>query len=159
MIGFIPQEIAIFNGNVIDNITLGEEASIEEINLFLYKYGFDTYFNEFPQGLFTLLGEEGINLSGGQKQLISFARTLFKNPKLLILDESTSAMDRNTEHFFLSVLQKIKPEKIILFISHRLHSLPKIADEICILENGKIEFSGNHNELMEFSNFYSDFWK
>ncbi|ATA89278.1 peptidase C39 [Capnocytophaga stomatis] len=159
LIGFIPQEIAIFNGNVIDNITLGEEVSIEEINLFLYKYGFDTYFNEFPQGLFTLLGEEGINLSGGQKQLISFARTLFKNPKLLILDESTSAMDRNTEHFFLSVLQKIKSEKIILFISHRLHSLPKIADEICILENGKIEFSGNHNELMEFSNFYSDFWK
>ncbi|CEN38732.1 peptidase domain-containing ABC transporter [Capnocytophaga cynodegmi] len=159
LVGFIPQEIAIFNGNVIDNITLGEEVSIEEINLFLHKYGFDTYFNEFPQGLFTLLGEEGINLSGGQKQLISFARTLFKNPKLLILDESTSAMDRNTEHFFLSVLQKIKPEKIILFISHRLHSLPKIADEICILENGKIEFSGNHNELMEFSNFYSDFWK
>lgn len=159
LIGFIPQEIVIFNGNVIDNITLGEEVSIEEINLFLHKYGFDTYFNEFPQGLFTLLGEEGINLSGGQKQLISFARTLFKNPKLLILDESTSAMDRNTEHFFLSVLQKIKPEKIILFISHRLHSLPKIADEICILENGKIEFSGNHTELLQLSNFYSDFWK
>ena len=158
LVAYIPQEIAIFNGNVLDNILLGENNSKEKILSFLEEYHFETYFNTFPQGLATLLGEGGINLSGGQKQLIAFARALFKKPQLLILDEATSAMDRQTEQFIHKLLFKIKPQCLILFITHRLHSLQDISDRICILQNGKIILSGTHEELIQTKNFYSDFF-
>lgn len=79
LIGVIPQDITIFNGNVVDNILLGKEDSIENLIVFLEAYGFDKYLNDLPQGLATILGEEGINLSGGQRQIIAFARVLYKN--------------------------------------------------------------------------------
>ena len=159
LIGVIPQEVTIFNGNVVDNILLGKEETLDNITLFLKEYKFDTYFDDFPQGLATILGEEGINLSGGQKQIIALARVLFKKPQFLILDEATAAMDRNTENFSMNLLQKIKQNCIILFISHRLNTLKNFADEIYILENKTITLSGNHGELMESQNFYSDYWK
>jgi ABC-type bacteriocin/lantibiotic exporter with double-glycine peptidase domain len=159
LIGIIPQEITIFNGNVVDNILLGKEESPENIMQFIQSFGFDTYFDQLPQGLTTILGEEGINLSGGQKQIIALARVLYKKPQLLILDEATAAMDRNTENFTLELLQKIKSNCAIFFISHRLNTLKNIADTIYILENKTIETSGNHEKLMETDNFYSEYWK
>jgi ATP-binding cassette subfamily B protein len=158
MIGVIPQEITIFNGNVIDNILLGQTDSAENITFFLTDYGFDTYFNQFPQGLATILGEEGINLSGGQKQIIALARVLYKKSQFLILDEATAAMDRNTENFTISILEKIKPHCAIFFISHRLNALKKIADTIYVLNDKTITHAGNHEELMKTTNFYSDYW-
>lgn len=159
LLAVIPQEITIFNGNVIDNILLGENDTAENILTFITEYGFDIYFNQLPQGLMTLLGEEGINLSGGQKQLIAFARALYKKPQFLILDEATSAMDRNTENFTMQLLQKIKPKCAVLFISHRLNKLKNTADTIYILENKTITESGNHEDLMATNNFYSEYWK
>jgi ATP-binding cassette subfamily B protein len=159
LIGIIPQEITIFNGNVVDNILLGKEESPENLMRFIQSLGFDAYFNQLPQGLATILGEEGINLSGGQKQIIALARVLYKKPQLLILDEATAAMDRNTENFTLELLQKIKSNCAIFFISHRLNTLKNIADTIYILENKTIETSGNHEKLMETGNFYSEYWK
>ena len=120
LIGVVPQEVTIFNGNVIDNILLGQVETPENIISFLTTFGFDTYFNQLPQGVATILGEEGINLSGGQKQIIALARVLYKKPQFLILDEATSAMDRNTENFSMTLLEKIKPNCAIFFISHRL---------------------------------------
>lgn len=157
-VAYIPQEVAIFNGNVLDNILLGTPCKAEDLLAFLSEYGFDTYFNQFPQGLTTQLGEKGVNISGGQKQLIAFARALFKKPQLLILDEATSAMDRHTEAFVHRILNQIKRDSLTLFISHRLHSLQHFADRICILENGTISHSGTHNLLMQTQNFYSDFF-
>ncbi|MFV8351431.1 peptidase domain-containing ABC transporter [Flavobacterium sp. XS2P14] len=159
LIGIIPQEITIFNGNVIDNILLGKQENSEVIIQFFKEYGFESYFNQFPQGLATILGEEGINLSGGQKQLIALARALFRKPQLLILDEATAAMDRNTENFTIALLGKVKKDCAIFFISHRLNVLKNNADIIHILENKTILASGNHQKLMESSNFYSDYWK
>lgn len=159
LIGVVPQEINIFNGNVIDNILLGSNDSPANIIGFITEYGFDTYFNQLPQGLTTIVGEEGINLSGGQKQIIALARVLYKKPQLLILDEATSAMDRNTENFSMALLAKIKPNCAIFFISHRLNTLKKIADKIYVLENGTLSTKGNHEELMETANFYSDYWQ
>jgi ABC-type bacteriocin/lantibiotic exporter with double-glycine peptidase domain len=159
LIGVIPQEIIIFNGNVIDNILLGKTEKVETVMQFIQEYGFDFYFNQLPQGLTTLLGEEGINLSGGQKQIIALARALYKKPQLLILDEATAAMDRNTEQFTINILQKVKKECAIFFISHRLNMLKNIADTIYILENKTISASGNHSELMETENFYSEYWE
>jgi ATP-binding cassette, subfamily C, bacteriocin exporter len=159
LIGVIPQEITIFNGSVIDNLLLSKTENPENLMQFLQEYGFETYFDQLPQGLGTLLGEEGINLSGGQKQLIALARALYKKPQLLILDEATAAMDRNTEQFTINLLQKAKQNCAIFFISHRLNMLKNTADTIYILENKTITVSGNHQELMQTSNFYSDYWK
>lgn len=158
ILGVVPQEVTIFGGNVITNILLGQEDTPENIIKFCKDYGFETFINSLPQSYATILGEEGINLSGGQKQVIALMRALYKKPKVLLLDEFTSAMDRKTEHFFLQLLNKLKSELTIIFISHRLHSLPKIADRIYVLENGIIANFGNHEKLMESKNFYSEFW-
>lgn len=158
IIGVVPQDITIFNGNVIDNIVLGEADTPENILHFGRTYGFDKFIAELPQGYATLLGEEGINLSGGQKQLLALMRTLYKKPQVLLLDEFTSAMDRKTEHFVLDLLNRLKSEVAIIFISHRLHALPKIADRIYVLETGVISNHGSHEQLMASNNFYSGFW-
>ena len=84
---------------------------------------------------------------------------LYKKPQFLILDEATSAMDRNTENFSMKLIEKIKPNCAILFISHRLNTLKNIADTIYVLENKAISICGNHQELLNTSNFYSDYFE
>lgn len=158
IMGVVPQEITVFSGNVVDNILLGQKDTSENFIDFCRKYGFEDFIDSLPQGYATLLGEEGINLSGGQKQILALMRALYKRPKILLLDEFTSAMDRKTEQFVLDLLNNLKQELAIILISHRLHSLPKIADKIYILENKTMTTSGTHEELIEYSNFYSDFW-
>ncbi len=159
IIGVIPQDVTIFGGNVVTNILLGQEDSPENIEQFCETYGFEDFIKSLPQGLATILGEEGINLSGGQKQIIALMRVLYKKPQLLILDEFTSAMDRKTEQFVLELLKKLKKELTIIFISHRLHSLKKIANKIYIIDGGQALVNGSHNQLLETSNFYSDYWE
>ncbi len=159
IIGVIPQEIKIFNGNVLDNILLGVNDKPEDVINFCKELGFEKFIEEFPQSYGTILGEEGVNLSGGQKQIIALARALYKKPKFLILDEATAAMDRNTENFTMKLLQKLKNEIAILFISHRLNTLKSNADKIYVLEDGIISHKGTHKELLKSSNFYSDYWK
>jgi ATP-binding cassette subfamily B protein len=159
LLAVIPQEITIFNGNIIDNILLGVIDSPENISKFITEYHFEPFLNSLPQGLATIVGEEGINLSGGQKQIIALARALYKRPQFLILDEATSAMDRNTENFTMKLFEKIKPNCAILFISHRINILKNIADSVYVLENKTTSHSGNHQELMISDNFYSEYWK
>ena len=159
LLGVVPQEITIFNGNVLDNILLGSSDTLENVLNFIREYGFEFYFDQLPQGLITIVGEEGINLSGGQKQIIALARAVYKKPQFLIMDEATSAMDRNTENFTMKLFQKIKPNCAILFISHRLNILKNLADHIYILENKTISQSGNHKKLLKTKNFYSDYWQ
>ncbi|MCF6240785.1 MAG: ATP-binding cassette domain-containing protein, partial [Bacteroidales bacterium] len=159
IIGVVPQDIHIFNGNVLDNICLGNiQEEGKEVLKFLNEYGFEKYINALPQGYMTLLGEEGIKLSGGQKQIIAFARALYKKPQILILDEATAAMDRETEKFTTHLLIKLKKKIAVFYISHRLHILKNISDRIYILENGKISRNGTHNELLQSRNFYSNYW-
>ena len=158
-IGVVPQDTYIFNGTVIQNIAFDvNEDNIETIINFCNEYGFSKFIEQLPQAYYTIIGEEGINLSGGQKQVIALIRALYKKPKVLLLDEFTSAMDRKTEQFILDLLNKLKSKLTIIFISHRIHSLPKIADRIYVLENGIISDFGNHEKLMESKNFYSEFW-
>lgn len=160
LLGVVPQDIHIFNGNVLDNICMGEtDGDVQKIIAFCQTYGFHTFFEEFPQGYLTILGEEGINLSGGQIQLIGLARALYKMPQLLILDEATAAMDRNTENFTLKLLDRLKSEIGIIFISHRLHILKKMSNRIYVIESGSIKAKGNHEHLLKSENLYSEFWK
>ncbi|WP_428655084.1 peptidase domain-containing ABC transporter [Runella sp.] len=160
LIGIVPQQVHIFNGTVIDNICFGttEQEIIKAFQL-LAGYGFAPFLESFPQGVLTVLGEEGVNLSGGQRQLIGLARALVPKPQLLILDEATAALDRNTERFVLNLLGQLKKEMAILFISHRLHTLRSICDHIYLLENGILTQSGTHEQLMQYANSYSDYWQ
>lgn len=159
VIGVIPQDVFIFNGTVLDNISLGAQS--EDIELVLNtcsQWGIDKYVQQLPQGYMTVVGEEGINLSGGQKQLIALARLLIKDPAVMILDEPTAAMDRDMERFTLNILHTLKKQKIIIFISHRLHILKNYADRIYLIENGKINHFGTHEEMLQTDNLYSSYW-
>jgi len=105
-----------------------------------------------------LLGEEGANISGGQKQLVGLARALYKNPDILLIDEGTAAMDRDTEKFVVGLLQKLKSEKGVLMVTHRVQTAME-SDEVYLLENGKLTDSGNPQELIEKENFLSEFYQ
>lgn len=158
-ISVVPQDVYVFNGTLVDNICFGTPIKdINEVVNFCGKYGFNKFFDALPQGIMTIVGEEGINLSGGQKQLLAFARALYKPSQILILDEMTAAMDRITENFICSLLQTLKHNKIIIFVTHRLHTAKLISDNIVVMGNGKVECQGTHAQLMETDNFYSQFW-
>jgi ABC-type bacteriocin/lantibiotic exporter with double-glycine peptidase domain len=155
-IGVIPQEIKIFNGTLLENICLGDvKNESSRIIKFCQDYGFHDYFVTFPQGYMTIVGEQGINLSGGQKQLVAFARVLYRNPELILLDEATSAMDNKIESFIFDMLDSLKKEKGILVVTHRLKVASK-ADRIYILENGFIKDFGSPLQLLSRSNSYSE---
>jgi ATP-binding cassette subfamily B protein len=154
-IGVVPQEIAIFNGTLLDNLALGgSEQDIQHALAYCKRAGFDSYFSRFPQGYATILGEEGINISGGQKQLIGLCRALLKAPSLLLLDEPTSAMDRETENFALSLLHDYNPQCGIIIVTHQL-KIANTADCIQIIQDGRIRASGKKEELLQFDNLYS----
>lgn len=155
MLGIVPQEVAIFNGTLLDNLTLGgTEEELKACIEFCQQTGFDTYFSQFPQSYATLLGEEGVNISGGQKQLIGLCRALLKKPSLLLLDEPTSAMDIDMENFALKVLLEIKKDCGILIVTHQL-KIANITDKIYILKNGGIQAFGTKQELLNTKNLYS----
>lgn len=158
-LGVVPQQVKIFNGTLLDNILLGDTVeNTNELEHFLKYYGFDTFFRKFPNGYATLLGEGGVNISGGQQQLVALARALYRQPELLLLDEPTSALDRNTEIFVLNLLQELKKDRAVILLTHRLRTA-KRADRIYIIENGRIEKMGNHMQLLESDNLYSKAWK
>lgn len=159
IIGVVPQKTEVFNANLLTNITFGDEVNPEEFDAFCKDFGFNPFLKQLPQGLATILGEEGINLSGGQLQMLGLMRALYKKPKFLLLDEFTSAMDRNTEKIALDIITRLKKDIGVLFITHRLNIVPKVADTIYVLENKRIELKGTHAQLLSTSNFYSEYWK
>lgn len=136
-IGIVPQNIQLFNGNVLENIILDETVDQSKLQTVI-SYGFDTFINSLPQGFMTLVGEEGINLSGGQKQLLGWMRALYHNPKFLILDEPTSSLDLKNRNFIYDLIQKLKLESVIFIISHHSEDVSRIADEVFVLENTQI---------------------
>lgn len=135
LIGVVPQDIAVFSGPLIANLCLDPQVDAEGLVRFCRDYGFDRYFEQWPQAYATILGEGGVALSGGQRQLLALARCLYARPQLLFLDEPTSAMDAATEHFVIGVLQRYRQQAGILVISHK-DSLTQLADRIYILEGG-----------------------
>jgi ATP-binding cassette subfamily B protein len=160
ILSVVPQDIFIYNGTVADNICFGDiPENTKEIVDFCVRYGFDRFINGLPDGLMTIVGEEGINLSGGQRQLIAFARAIYRPFNILMLDEMTASMDRRTEEHICEILKMLSKDKIIIFITHRLNTVKNLCDRIYLIENGHVDVSGTHDELMKTGNFYSDFWK
>lgn len=159
-LGVLPQEIKLFNGTLLDNILVGEAPeSPEALEGFFKHYGLDEYFRQLPNGYATIVGEQGINLSGGQRQILGIARALWRKPALLLLDEPTAALDRNTEMFLLSLLTKLKSEMGILVLTHRI-STARRSDKIFVLAAGTTVVSGNHDELLAHEdNLYAMAWR
>lgn len=158
-IGIIPQEIHIFNGTILQNLlTELTESKIKEMISTISGFGLNGFIDSFPSGLMTLVGEEGINLSGGQKQLLAFIRVLINKPDILVIDEGTSNMDRGTEGMIMNLITRLKSEMGILLISHRINMIKNLSDYIYVIEGRSITNKGTHNDLIKADNLYKRFW-
>ena len=154
--GIVEQEPFLFSRSIRDNISfgVGREVSREEIETAARAAAIhDVIVNKFPHGYNTLVGERGVTLSGGQKQRVAIASTLLKDPRILILDDSTSAVDTETEALIRQALEKLMEGRTTFIIAHRIQSL-MAADLILVLERGRIVQMGNHAALMEQPGMY-----
>ena len=153
-IGVVPQDAFLFSDTIENNLKIGNEhATKDEIIEMAKKAAIHETILSFNEGYNTILGERGITLSGGQKQRLAIARALLKNPKILILDDSLSALDTHTESEVLEFLKSLIPKQNIIIISHRISSVQH-ADKIIVLDNGKIIQSGTHQELIKVDGYY-----
>ena len=155
-IGFVPQETFLFSDTLMNNIAYGMESHTEEeITKIAEIAQLSKDVESFSDGYSTVLGERGITLSGGQKQRSSLARALAINPKILILDDSFSAVDTHTEDEILKSLKEFMANRTSIIISHRISTV-KNADQIIVLDNGEIAERGTHTELIEQNGIYAD---
>ena len=158
VVGRVSQDVFLFNGTIRENIAYGKPgATEEEINRALAAIYADRVFAALPQGLETQVGEEGVMLSGGQRQLVSFARVLLADPRVLILDEATSSMDAYTEALIQKGLERLLAGRTCLIIAHRFSTL-QMVDRICLLEGGRITDMGTHAELSRRNTLYRDLY-
>jgi ATP-binding cassette subfamily B protein len=148
-VAVVPQKATLFTGTVMENIRWGrEDASLEEIELALKTADAYDFIHESPEGYNTRIGQGGVNFSGGQKQRLSIARALVKKPEILILDDSTSAVDVATEARIKESLKKVSKDLTCLLIAQRISSVVD-ADRIIVLDDGEIVGNGTHSELMQ----------
>jgi ATP-binding cassette subfamily B protein len=159
-IAVVPQEIHLFSGTVLDNIALGDMApEMERILQLCSTLGLLEFIEALPQGFHTHLGENGALLSGGQKQRIAIARALYKDPRILILDEATASLDSRSEHFIHKAIEQLKTRhKTVIQIAHRLSTVIH-ADKIVVLQNGKVAEEGTHEQLFCQKGVYFDQWQ
>ncbi|MDQ1914449.1 ABC transporter ATP-binding protein [Paenibacillus sp. GD4] len=158
-IGMVLQQAILFSGTIKDNIAFGKpDASMEEIVAAAKAAQAHDFITKLPDGYDTLLGQRGVNLSGGQKQRISIARALLIEPAILILDDSTSAVDLGTESKIQKALKERMSRSTCLMIAQRITSVQE-ADRILVLEEGRIAASGTHKELMRSSALYREIYE
>ncbi len=155
-IGMVPQETFLFSDTLTNNILYGtDNGDMELVKKVSQISQLDKDVENFPKGFDTVLGERGITLSGGQKQRTSLARALAADPKILILDDSFSAVDTNTEEEILDNLKEFMKDRTSIIISHRISTV-KDADKIIVLHEGKIAEEGSHLELISQEGIYAD---
>ena len=156
--GYVPQDNFLFSESLRENIAFSFERDydIEEVYAAAKKSGVYDDIMDFKDDFDTVIGERGVTLSGGQKQRVSIARALIKNPSLLVLDDSLSAVDTNTEKSILEALDKINATEVI--IAHRISTI-KACDEIIFLEDGHIKERGTHDELVELDGEYNKMYQ
>ena len=154
-IGYVPQDSVLFSKTIKENILIGKnDADDEKIERAIYLAGLSKDISNFSKGVNTLVGERGVSISGGQKQRISIARALLKEPDILILDDSLSAVDSKTQMNIIQNIRNIRKDKTTIIVSHRL-SLVSHAQEIIVMNDGKIVERGNHENLMEQNGWYA----
>ncbi|MBI4376585.1 MAG: ABC transporter ATP-binding protein [Elusimicrobia bacterium] len=154
-IGLVTQDTVLFNDTVKGNIILGKpDAGQDELVAALRVADAESFVSRMPQGLFTPLGDRGLQLSGGQRQRLAIARAVLKNPTVMILDEATSNLDSASERSVQEALERIFPGRTVLMIAHRLSTL-KSADRVFVLHQGEIKESGSHQELLRLGGLYA----
>ncbi|MGH1429040.1 MAG: ABCB family ABC transporter ATP-binding protein/permease [Arenicella sp.] len=157
-IGVVPQDTVLFNDTLFYNIQYGKPtASKEEVLKAIKMANLDRFVSQLPDGLQTTVGERGLKLSGGEKQRVAIARTILKNPDILILDEATSSLDSQTEKEIQDALNTISKNRTTLVIAHRLSTIID-ADNIIVLDSGKVLESGTHAELLKLEGTYYTLW-
>lgn len=157
-IGYVLQEPALFSGTIKSNITFGVEASDEEVEHVLEMIGAKKFVKDYPDGIHTKLEYLGSNLSTGEKQLLSFARILLRNPAILILDEATANIDTETEILIQNALKVLAAGRTTFVVAHRLSTI-RYADNIYVLDDGKIVESGTHDELYNKNGKYRSMYE
>ena len=157
-IGIVPQDTVLFNDSILYNIAYGNpQATQEDIFQAARAASIHDFVMSLPEGYQTQVGERGLKLSGGEKQRVAIARTLLKNPPILILDEATSALDTRTERAIQEELNQIARNRTTLIIAHRLSTIVD-ADEIIVLDHGRVLEQGSHRDLLQQNGRYAQMW-
>jgi ATP-binding cassette, subfamily B, heavy metal transporter len=157
-IGIVPQDTVLFNDSIGYNIAYGREGA-DQASIAAAAHGaaIGSFVEALPQGYDTQVGERGLKLSGGEKQRVAIARTLLKNPPILILDEATSALDSRTETEIMATLEAIAETRTTITIAHRLSTIAD-ADQILVLEAGEVREVGTHDALLRADGLYAEMW-
>ena len=157
-IGIVPQDTVLFNDTIGYNIGYGRDGSDQEaIEGAARGAAIDRFIAALPDGYGSMVGERGLKLSGGEKQRVAIARTLLKDPPILVLDEATSALDSRTEEEIQNTLDRVARSRTTIMIAHRLSTIVN-ADQIVVLDGGRVAERGTHDELLEKGGLYADLW-
>ena len=154
-IGIAMQDVFLFSDTIEGNIAYGNpDCTFEQVQAAAKIANADEFIREMPEGYDTIIGERGVGLSGGQKQRISLARAILKDPSIIILDDTTSAIDMETESMIQNELKKISDDRTVFIIAHRISSIIH-ADQILVLDNGRLVERGTHEQLLAKKGYYS----
>jgi ATP-binding cassette subfamily B protein len=157
-IGIVPQDTVLFNDSIEYNIAYGRPgASHAEVAEAARRAHVHEFIESLPEGYATRVGERGLKLSGGEKQRVAIARTLLKDPAILVLDEATSALDSRTEQIIQSELKEAAAHRTTLVIAHRLSTIVD-ADQIIVMDHGRIVERGTHGQLLDREGVYARLW-
>jgi ATP-binding cassette subfamily B protein len=158
-IGIVPQDTVLFNDSIGYNIGYGRaDANETEIEDAARGAAIDQFIDSLPDKYESMVGERGLKLSGGEKQRVAIARTLLKNPPILVLDEATSALDSRTEQAIQETLARVSQSRTTIIIAHRLSTIVD-ADQIVVLDRGRVAERGTHEQLLELGGLYADLWQ
>ncbi len=158
-VGVVPQQIELFDGSIAENIAVGDfQPDMKQITDIMRELGLKDFIENLPKGYMTPVGEHGVSLSGGERQRIAIARAIYKKPDILIFDEATSSLDSISEQYVKQVLNKLSSAgKTIIIIAHRLSTV-KSANNIVVLEQGRVVEIGTHKELCNKNGPYAKLW-
>jgi ATP-binding cassette subfamily B protein len=157
-VGVILQDAFLFSGDIKENITLGEDYAIEQVVKAAELMNVDRFIQDLPEAYATQVRERGTNLSGGQKQLLAFARAAIRDPRILILDEATASLDVSTEFLIQQALDRLLINRTTIIIAHRLSTIRNV-DRILVLKQGEVVEAGSHEQLIAKQGLYASLYE